>query len=83
MLLEQTTQKTNEAAIRIKLYIMEDGVCLKRMTVTTSLRIIPGQYLIVPHTDREDVETEFMIAVYTPTPIQHVRYISKLPFRNK
>lgn len=78
----------NTVSIRVKLYkvhtecregvIVEDmteqGICSRRISVTIGHRVVPGKYIIVPHTDREDLEKEFMIVVYTPTPLPGVRY---------
>ena len=89
MILEQRTgcNLLDIVPVRVKLYkvhleckdgiivedLTEEGICSKRISVTTSVRINPGIYLIVPHTDREEFEREFMVAIYTPTPVPSVR----------
>lgn len=89
IILEQITHQTSMelVAIKTKLYkvhteckhgmiiedITEEGICSKRISVTLSIRVVPGEYLIVPHTDREEFEKDFMIAMYTPTPLKGVR----------
>ncbi|XP_052090777.1 calpain-1 catalytic subunit-like [Mytilus californianus] len=91
IILEQMTHQTSTelVALRTKLYkvhteckhgmiiedITEEGICSKRISVTLSVRVVPGNYLIVPHTDREEYEKDFMIAIFTPTPLKGVRFI--------
>ena len=97
IILEQiTSTSSTNVAIRIKLYkvhiecregiivedLNEEGICSSRISVTLSQRVEPGKYLIVPHTDREDLEKEFMVVIYTPTPLPGVVYVCFFFFLN-